>query len=337
MEENKKTEELTTEEQQQETPEVKGKKRTIAIIIASVILVLGGLYINHASKFESTDDAYVESHLVQIAPKVSGEVVEIFIDDNQKIKEGDTVIKIDDTDYKIRLAQAEANYKKALLSQKVARANLNAVNSETALAKKDLERYQNLYKAGAVSKQELDRAQTKYDGIVAKNLQATENIMSNNYNKVVDADIKALKAIMDQAKQNLEYTTVKTLRSGTVTKKNVEKGAFVQMGQPLFAVASDEVWVVANFKENQVGKMKVGQSVEIKVDAYPNRTFKGRIDSIQRASGAKSSLFPPENAVGSFVKIVQRIPVKIVFEEKIDPNELNIVAGMSVIPKVRVK
>lgn len=336
MEENKKTEELTTEEKQ-ETIEVKGKKRTIAIIIAAVILVLGGLYINHASKFESTDDAYVESHLVQIAPKVSGEVVEIFIDDNQKIKEGDTVIKIDDTDYKVRLAQAEANYKKALLSQKVARANLSAVNSETALAKKDLERYQNLYKAGAVSKQELDRAQTKYDGIVAKNLQATENIMSNNYNKVVDADIKALKAIMDQAKLNLEYTTVKTLRSGTVTKKNVEKGAFVQMGQPLFAVASDEVWVVANFKENQVGKMKVGQSVEIKVDAYPNRTFKGRIDSIQRASGAKSSLFPPENAVGSFVKIVQRIPVKIVFEEKIDPNELNIVAGMSVIPKVRVK
>ena len=336
MEENKKTEELTTEEKQ-ETTEVKGKKRTIAIIIAAVILVLGGLYINHASKFESTDDAYVESHLVQIAPKVSGEVVEIFIDDNQKIKEGDTVIKIDDTDYKVRLAQAEANYKKALLSQKIARANLSAVNSETALAKKDLERYQNLYKAGAVSKQELDRAQTKYDGIVAKNLQATENIMSNNYNKVVDADIKALKAIMDQAKLNLEYTTVKTLRSGTVTKKNVEKGAFVQMGQPLFAVASDEVWVVANFKENQVGKMKVGQSVEIKVDAYPNRTFKGRIDSIQRASGAKSSLFPPENAVGSFVKIVQRIPVKIVFEEKIDPNELNIVAGMSVIPKVRVK
>lgn len=336
MEENKKTEELTTEEKQ-ETTEVKGKKRTIAIIIAAVILVLGGLYINHASKFESTDDAYVESHLVQIAPKVSGEVVEIFIDDNQKIKEGDTVIKIDDTDYKVRLAQAEANYKKALLSQKVARANLSAVNSETALAKKDLERYQNLYKAGAVSKQELDRAQTKYDGIVAKNLQATENIMSNNYNKVVDADIKALKAIMDQAKLNLEYTTVKTLRSGTVTKKNVEKGAFVQMGQPLFAVASDEVWVVANFKENQVGKMKIGQSVEIKVDAYPNRTFKGRIDSIQRASGAKSSLFPPENAVGSFVKIVQRIPVKIVFEEKIDPNELNIVAGMSVIPKVRVK
>ncbi|MBR2386843.1 HlyD family secretion protein [bacterium] len=336
MEENKKTEELTTEEKQ-ETTEVKGKKRTIAIIIAAVILVLGGLYINHASKFESTDDAYVESHLVQIAPKVSGEVVEIFIDDNQKIKEGDTVIKIDDTDYKVRLAQAEANYKKALLSQKVARANLSAINSETALAKKDLERYQNLYKAGAVSKQELDRAQTKYDGIVAKNLQATENIMSNNYNKVVDADIKALKAIMDQAKLNLEYTTVKTLRSGTVTKKNVEKGAFVQMGQPLFAVASDEVWVVANFKENQVGKMKVGQSVEIKVDAYPNRTFKGRIDSIQRASGAKSSLFPPENAVGSFVKIVQRIPVKIVFEEKIDPDELNIVAGMSVIPKVRVK
>ena len=161
--------------------------------------------------------------------------------------------------------------------------------------------------------------------------------MTKGGKNVADADIKALKAIRDQAALDLEYTTVKALNSGTVTKKNVEKGVWVQKGQPLFALASDEVWVVANFKENQVGKMKPGQEVQIKIDAYPNKTFKGRIDSIQRASGAKSSLFPPENAVGSFVKIVQRIPVKIVFDEEINPNEYNIVAGMSVIPKVRVK
>ena len=105
----------------------------------------------------------------------------------------------------------------------------------------------------------------------------------------------------------------------------------------MFALASDKVWIVANFKENQVGKMKAGQEVRIKIDAYPNKVFKGKVDSIQRASGAKSSLFPPENAVGSFVKIVQRIPVKIVFDEEIDPQEYNIVAGMSVVPKVRIK
>ena len=192
----------------------------------------------------------------------------------------------------------------------LAKANLDAVNSEINLAKADLERYKNLYATGAVSKQKLDEAQIKFDTIKAKHLNAEENILSNGeQNKVADADIKALKALMEQAKLNLEYTNIKTLRSGTVTKKNVEKGAFVQVGQPLFAVASDEIWVVANFKENQIGKMHPGQDVEIKIDAYPNEIFKGKIDSIQRASGAKSSLFPPENAVGSFVKIVQRTPV----------------------------
>ena len=295
-----------------------------------------GIYVN-SLLYQSTDDAYIEAHLVQIAPKVSGQVVEVYIDDNQKINEGDTVIKIDDTDYKVKLAQAEANYQKALLNQKVANANLSASDSEIDLAKRDLERYTKLYNAGAVSKQKLDEAQTKYDAAKARYTGAQESIMTKDGKNVADADIKALKALRDQAALDLEYTTVKALNSGTVTKKNVEKGAWVQKGQPLFALASDKVWIVANFKENQVGKMKPGQSVDIKIDAYPNKVFKGKIDSIQRASGAKSSLFPPENAVGSFVKIVQRIPVKIVFDEEIDPQEYNIVAGMSVIPKVRVK
>ena len=112
---------------------------------------------------------------------------------------------------------------------------------------------------------------------------------------------------------------------------------YVQPGSPLFVIVPNDVWVVANFKENQLRHMKPEQPVDIKIDTYPNHVFKGKIDSIQRSSGAKSSLFPPENAVGSFVKIVQRIPVKIVFTEKIDPNEYNIVPGMSVVPKVKVK
>ena len=112
---------------------------------------------------------------------------------------------------------------------------------------------------------------------------------------------------------------------------------YVTAGAPLFTLVPEEVWIVANFKENQLTNMKPGQPVEIKIDTYPNKKFKGKIDSIQRSSGAKSSLFPPENAVGSFVKIVQRIPVKIVFTENINPNEYNIVPGMSVVPKVKVK
>ena len=298
------------------------KKRYVFVVIIAVLILLAGTVYIDSRLYQSTDDAYVEAHLAQIAPRVGGQVTEVFINDNQKIKEGDAVIKIDDTDFKVKLAQAEANYQRALLNQKVAGANLDASNSEIELAKKDLERYKNLYNAGAVSKQVLDQAQTKYDAAKARHTGAMESLMTKEGKNVADADIKALKALRDQAALDLEYTMVKAQNSGTVTKKNVEKGVWVQKGQPLFALASDEIWVVANFKENQVGKMKPGQEVTIKIDAYPHKKFKGKIDSIQRASGAKSSLFPPENAVGSFVKIVQRIPVKIVFI--IPPSKYNI-------------
>ena len=149
--------------------------------------------------------------------------------------------------------------------------------------------------------------------------------------------MKVIKAQKEQAELNLSYTNVYAPQSGTVASRRVEKGMYVQVGTPLFTIVPEEVWVVANFKENQLRHMKAGQEVDIKIDTYPNKIFKGKIDSIQRSSGAKSSLFPPENAVGSFVKIVQRIPVKIVFTEEIDPEKFNIVPGMSVVPKVRVR
>lgn len=304
---------------------------TILAAIVGIIMFLNSL------RYQSTDDAYIESDMVQIAPKVSGQIEEIYITDNQKIKEGDLIAKIDDKDYKVKYEQAQALYEKALYSQKVAKAKLDAVNSEIALAEKDLKRYKNLYNSGAVSQQTLDSAQTRYDNTKAKLLAAEEDILSSSNDKVADANLKALKAQRDQAALYLEYTNVKAPADGTVTNRNVNKGKFVQTGQPLFTLVNDEVWVGANFKENQVGKMKIGQQVEIKIDAYPNKVFKGKIDSIQRASGAKSSLFPPENAVGSFVKIVQRIPVKIVFDEEINPDKYNIVPGMSVEPKVKVK
>ena len=313
------------------------KKRYIGISIAVIAVIIGGYFLWDASHYQSTDDAYVESHMVQIAPKVSGQIDKIYITDNQHVKEGDLVAVIDDKDYEVRFNQADAQYQKALLNQNVAKANLSAVNSEIDLAKKDLERYKNLYESGAVSKQVYDSAQTKYDAVKARQTNAENMIFSENSDKVADADLKVLKALRDQAELNLGYTKIKAPRDGVVTNKNVEKGAYVQVGQPLFAIVPDEVWVVANFKESQVGNMKPGQLVDIKIDAYPKKVFKGKIDSIQRASGAKASLFPPENAVGSFVKIVQRIPVKIVFTEEIDSDKYTIVSGMSVIPKVRVK
>ena len=213
----------------------------------------------------------------------------------------------------------------------------SAVDSELKLAQKNVERYENLYKEGAVSKQTLDSAKTKVDGIKANKVTAGQAIISKSENKVANAEIEALKAELDRAILNLEYTEIHSPISGTVTNKRINKGTYIQAGSPMKTIVPDEIWVVANFKENQVGKMKIGQEVSIKIDAYPNKKFKGKIDSIQRLSGAQSSLFPPENAVGSFVKIVQRIPVKIIFTEEIDKEKFNIIPGMSVVPKVRVR
>jgi membrane fusion protein (multidrug efflux system) len=313
-------------------------KRKIAFILLVILAIFAVFYLVKEMQYVSTDDAYVETTTVNVAPKVSGEILEVYVTDNQKVNAGDLVAIIDDADYKVKLAQANANYEKIKFDQANAKANLKASESNIELAKKDLERYTNLYEQGAVSKQTLDAAQVKYDGAKAGLTQAQQALFSDNNGKTVaDANLLTAKAAKDKAELDLSYTKIYAPQSGTVSSRRVEKGMYVNVGSPLFTLVPEKVWVVANFKENQLRYMKPGQKVDIKVDTYPNHVFKGQIDSIQRASGAKSSLFPPENAVGSFVKIVQRIPVKIIFTEKIDPEEYNIVPGMSVVPKVKVK
>ena len=313
-------------------------KRKIAFILLIILAIFAVFYLVKEMQYVSTDDAYVETTTVNVAPKVSGEILEVYVTDNQKVNAGDLVAIIDDADYKVKLAQANANYEKIKFDQANAKANLKASESNIELAKKDLERYTNLYEQGAVSKQTLDAAQVKYDGAKAGLTQAQQALFSDNNGKTVaDANLLTAKAAKDKAELDLSYTKIYAPQSGTVSSRRVEKGMYVNVGSPLFTLVPEKVWVVANFKENQLRHMKPGQKVDIKVDTYPNHIFKGQIDSIQRASGAKSSLFPPENAVGSFVKIVQRIPVKIIFTEKIDPEEYNIVPGMSVVPKVKVK
>jgi len=329
------------EKEIQETQTTKEEKRKVkkpAIITMGLIIAgLIAYFVVDTIKYQSTDDAYVETTTVSVSPKVSGQIVDVLIKDNQFVKEGDLVARIDDTDYKVKVDQVTAQYERTLLDQENAKANFKAADTNIDVAKKDLERYTNLYEAGAVSKQTLDSAQAKYDAAKAQFTRAEQSVFSTNDSKVADADLKVIKAQKEQAELNLSYTNVYAPQSGTVASRRVEKGMYVQVGTPLFTIVPEEVWVVANFKENQLRHMKAGQEVDIKVDTYPNKIFKGKIDSIQRSSGAKSSLFPPENAVGSFVKIVQRIPVKIVFTEEIDPEEFNIVPGMSVVPKVRVK
>ena len=309
----------------------------LGLIIAGI---LGGYFILDAMRYQSTDDAYVETTTVSVSPKVSGQIVKVLVKDNQPVKAGDVVAVIDKVDYQVRLEQATAAYEKALLNQQNAHANLNAANSEIELARKDVERYENLYKAGAVSKQTLDRAITNLEATEARLTSAQQAIFSKDQSraaKVADADLNVLKAQKRAAELALEYTDIIAPIDGTVSNKRVEVGMMVQPGSPLFVIVPNDVWVVANFKETQLQHMKKGQPVDIKIDTYGNKVFKGEIDSIQRSSGAKASLFPPENAVGSFVKIVQRIPVKIIFTEKINPDEYSIIPGMSVVPKVRVK
>ncbi|HIS36092.1 TPA: HlyD family secretion protein [Candidatus Scatousia excrementigallinarum] len=331
-------EDTTTEVKEEEKKQPpKGMKRTIGAIIGVIILCGVGYFVHDALMYQSTDDAYVETTTVQVSPKVSGHITKVYVDDNQHIEAGMVVAEIDDTDYKVALQKAEAAYEKVLLDQKNAQANFKAMQTNIEVAKKDLDRYTKLFESGAVSKQTLDTAQAKYDSAQANLTQAEQALLSKSDNKVADANLKVVKAELDQAKLNLQYTKVIAPQTGTVTSRRVEKGMFVQTGSPLFVIVPDKVWVVANFKENQLRNMKPHQKVDIKVDTYPNHIFKGEVQSIQRSSGAKSSLFPPENAVGSFVKIVQRIPVKIVFTEKINPDEFTIVPGMSVVPKVRVK
>lgn len=329
-----------SEEKIMEEKNILHTKRYWVTLIAIIAVLVGGFFIFDAMKYQSTDDAYVETTTVSVSPRVAGQIEEVLIKDNQAIKAGDVVAIIDDEDYEIKVAQATAAYERALLNQQNAHANLNAANSEIELAQKDVERYQNLYKAGAVSKQTLDKAITHLEAVSARQTTAEQAIFSKDPSKaakVADADLKVLKAQMEAAKLAHKYTKIIAPIDGTISNKKVEVGMMVQSGTPLCVIVPNDVWVVANFKETQLEHMKKGQPVDIKIDTYGNKVFKGEVDSIQRSSGAKASLFPPENAVGSFVKIVQRIPVKIVFTEKVDPDEYSIIPGMSVVPKVKVR
>ena len=320
--------------------EIKGTKKPsklLLITLGIIIAVIAGLVFYNNSKYVSTEDAYVDTTIVTVSPKVNGQLVRVYVEDNQKVKKGDLVAEIEDNDYKAKLAQINAKYNQAILNQKNAQAANKAVKTNVDNAKTDLDRYKDLYKDGAVSKQQLDFAQANYDKANAELTTATENLLTSKGKSVADAQIEEIKALKEQAELYLSYTKIYAPADGTVASKRATEGMYVAPGSPLFAIVPNNVWIVANFKENQLTNIEEGQKVTIKVDTFPNVKFKGRIDSIQRASGAKASLFPPENAVGSFVKVVQRIPVKIVFEDMPEKYAHRVVPGMSVTPKVRVK
>ena len=334
------------------------KKRVIVPAFTGVILIIFGIFgAIHSTYFQSTDDAFVEGRLVSVSPRVSGPVIRLNVNDNDEVKAGDLLLEIDPRDYEVKLSQVEAKLAQAKAQLNITENEIdtnqsqigvysedeNSAQSKLDFEKKDFKRFADMYSKGIVSKQDYDVAKKNFEVAVANKKSATEKTNGAKFalksyeakRESVEADIKKLTAEVDQAKLELSYTKIYAPQSGMVSSRSVEEGNYLQIGQPVMQIVPKEVWIVANFKEVQLTDMRPGQPVSIKIDTYPNRRFKGEVQSIQRATGAKSSLFPPENAVGSYVKIVQRVPVKIIFKE--DISGYNIVPGMSAVPKVKVK
>ena len=249
------TEERENIQSEETKQEHKPKKRFVAIAAVVALAVGGVFFVRDMMMYQSTDDAYVETTTVQVAPRVSGQITEVFITDNQAVKAGDLVAKIDAADYEVKLASAEAKYEKILLDQTNAKAVYTAAKTNIDAAKKDLDRYTNLYKEGAVSKQVLDNAQVKYDNAVAHMTNAEQSLLSSSNDKVADANLKEMKANRDKAQLDLSYTEIYAPQDGTVSGRRVEKGMYVNVGTPLFTIVPHNVWVVANFKDNQVRHM----------------------------------------------------------------------------------
>ena len=306
------------------------KKRVLVPSITGIIFLLCGLfYAVHTVYYKSTDDAFIEGHVITVAPRVSGPVLHLNIEDNQDVKKGDLLLEIDPNDYQAKLKETKAKLDEAKAALVSADNQVTKSLSDLDFAKNDYERYSKMREKGISSKQDYEASLNKL--IVA---EANNNSAKAKFNEI-QSSIKRLEAEVEQDELNLSYTKIYAAADGKITNRSVEQGNYVQVAQPMFAIVPEKMWIVANFKETQLANMKPGQPVKIKIDTYGGKKFKGKVDSIQRSTGARASLFPPENAVGSYVKIVQRVPVKIVFTE--DISKYNIVPGMSVVPEVKVK
>jgi membrane fusion protein (multidrug efflux system) len=326
-------------------------------VIALIGAAIGGyMWWSISSLYETTDDAFIQARFFTVSPKVAGYIVSVPVTDNQMIKTGDTLTIIDDRDYKTALASAEAQLaqaeaalpnidaqiagQEAQISQ--AQAQINDAEAALKFAKEQNDRAQHLAKTGAGTVQtaqqtesQLLQAQATADRAHAALNAAQKQLAALKAQRVsAEGSIQQAGAQRDQARLNLGYTLVKADQAGRVTQLTAAKGQLVQAGQSLMVIVPDPLWVVANFRETQISGMRAGQPVDISVDAYPNQTFKGHVDSIQSGSGTVFSLLPAENATGNFVKVVQRVPVKIDFDKK---PEVILGPGMSVVPWVRIK
>ncbi len=294
-----------------------------------------------------TDNAFIEARIHPVSPRISGTVINLFVQDNQVVKKGDLLLELDPADYRINLEKAEAELGLARnetsgdkLQVAASRASLQLAKVQQQQALIDLKRGNNLYKKEVIPKEQLERLQTALNLSEARVKQAEEALRKDEAIAGIGADstnaarIRKQQAVLADTRLKLGYTRITAPVDGYITRKGVETGATVQAGQSLMAIVPlNERWITANYKESQLTHIKPGQKVTFRVDAYPNESFKGTVDSIMAGTGAAFSLLPPENATGNYVKVVQRIPVKILIDKESDPKQL-LRVGMSVEPVV---
>jgi membrane fusion protein, multidrug efflux system len=326
-------------------------------LVLCLLIVAGLIYWLDARHYESTDDAFIDAHVATVSSQISGRVIKVLFDDNQQVTAGQLLIEIDPRDNQEKLDQARANLgsARAQLAQAQAQLELQKANLDQAVAQvkvseadsqqadQDLARYRGV-DPRAVTRQDVDKTTAQARGSQAK-LEASRSAVGGARAQIdaaaaqvqaAEAGLRESQVNVDNAELQLSYSKVVAPVAGRVAKRNVEIGTNVAPGQALLAVVPAEMWVTANFKETQLTNMKPGDSVEINVDSYPSITFHGRVDSFQTGTGSAFSTLPAENATGNYVKVVQRLPVKIVFDDK-RVSDVQLAPGLSVIPRVKVR
>ncbi len=330
-----------------------------AILVALIAIAVASYFVwlIYFHPYETTDDAFVDARTFSVASKVSGYVADVRVSDNQHVATGDVILTIDPSDYKIALDQANgqvgvakasianADAQIAAAGASIDEAKAQQVSSEAALqyARDENDRQQQLVKSGAGSQQaaqqaasNLRQAQANYAQAQASVTSATKNRLSAEAQRAsAVASLHQAEAQVESAEQNLKYTTITAAQPGRIVKLSGSKGQFLQAGQAVSMFVPDEVWITANFKETQLADMRPGQPVDVTIDAYPAATLHGKVDSVQPGSGTAFSLLPAENATGNYVKVTQRVPVKIVVTDW--PKDVSIGPGMSVVPSVTVR
>jgi membrane fusion protein (multidrug efflux system) len=337
------------------------KRRAVVYAIGAMLLaaVVGGgyVYLDNAERFQSTDDAFIAARQSALAPKVSGYITAVPVTDNEHVAAGDVIARIDDRDYRIALEQAEAQVAAAQASIENIDAQLNVQQAQISanearldqaqaglvFAEQQYTRYQELAQKGSGTIQNAQQysSQLRQQQAALASAQATLRVSQRQIealkaqrNSAV-ASLAQAQAQRDQAQLNLSYTTVTAAQPGRVVNLSAAVGQFAQPGTNLTMFVPDQIWVTANFKEIQLDHMRPGEPVTLRIDAYPEREIRGHVDSVQPGSGTAFSLLPAQNATGNYVKIVQRVPVKIVMDDP--PTEVALGPGMSVVPTVRVE